>query len=217
MLRFVELGALKAMTYPFSGRSAMAKVFISYRNDDDPSAALLLADRIDQRFGSGSAFLDSRSIQLGVDFRTELWGRLAKCRAMVIVVGAGWLRQDAGGDRRIDRADDFVRLEIEFALRIGIPVIPVLVGGAVKPTSANLPESLIGLAHRQYLTLRQRSADQDMGRLLDELHGVINGAGVGPATGRPPREPARGGIIFNGRVEVAGDVVNGPKYVTQHD
>ncbi|MBE1484999.1 toll/interleukin-1 receptor domain-containing protein [Plantactinospora soyae] len=196
----------------------MAKVFISYRNSDDPSAAVLLARSIDERLGEGESFLDSKSIPLGVDFRPTLWGQLAKCVAMVVVIGPRWLVPDADGERRVDRTDDFVRQEIEFALQIGIPIIPVLVGGAAKPSDGVLPASLAALEHRQYLTLRHRSADRDLERLLDQLQELVV-ASNGPGTGakRSDSPPAAGGITFNGRVRVGGDIVNGSKYVTRYE
>ncbi|WP_341716556.1 toll/interleukin-1 receptor domain-containing protein [Micromonospora sp. FIMYZ51] len=193
----------------------MAKVFISYRNSDDPSAAVLLAQSIDERLGEGASFLDSRSIPLGVDFRPILWGQLAKCLAMVVVVGPKWLAPDAEGKRRVDLMDDFVRQEIELALQIEIPIIPVLVGGAAKPSGGVLPDSLAALEHKQYLTLRHRSADRDLGCLLDRLDELVL-ASSGPDTRakRSDNPAGTGGITFNGRVRVGGDIVNGSKYVT---
>ncbi|MFD6714819.1 toll/interleukin-1 receptor domain-containing protein [Micromonospora chalcea] len=196
----------------------MAKIFISYRNSDDPSAAVLLAQSIDERLGEGASFLDSKSIPLGVDFRPALWGQLARSAAMVVVIGPRWLAPDADGKRRVDRTDDFVRQEIEFALKIGIPIIPVLVGGAARPSGDTLPASLAGLEHRQYLTLRHRSADRDLGCLLDRVHELVL-ASSGRSTGAKHADtaPAAGGITFNGRVRVGGDIVNGSKYVTSNE
>ncbi|ASW54240.1 toll/interleukin-1 receptor domain-containing protein [Plantactinospora sp. KBS50] len=196
----------------------MAKVFISYRNNDDPSAAVMLAQSIDQRLGEAASFLDSKSIPLGADFRPTLWGQLARCVAMVVVIGPRWLVPDADGERRVDRTDDFVRQEIEFALQIGLPIIPVLVGGATKPSDGVLPESLAALEHRQYLTLRHRSADRDLRCLLDRLEElVVASSGPGAGAKQSDKPPAAGGITFNGRVRVGGDIVNGSKYVTRDE
>ncbi|MBQ0982875.1 toll/interleukin-1 receptor domain-containing protein, partial [Micromonospora sp. M61] len=182
----------------------MAKVFVSYRNNDDPSTAVLLAEAIDQKFGEGTAFFDSKSIPLGSDFRPILWGQLAKCVAMVVVVGPKWLLRDGERGRRIDREDDFVRQEIEFALQIGIGVIPVLVGGAVRLKAGELPASLSALADRQYLTLRHRSIDQDLARLFRGLREFMVSESPGVKVEASSSGPTSTGITFNGAVQVGG-------------
>ncbi|MHA4948007.1 toll/interleukin-1 receptor domain-containing protein [Micromonospora sp. SD19] len=195
----------------------MAKVFVSYRNNDDPSTAVLLAEAIDQKFGEGTAFFDSKSIPLGSDFRSILWGQLAKCVAMVVVVGPKWLLRDGERGRRIDREDDFVRQEIEFALQIGIGVIPVLVGGAVRLKAGELPASLSALADRQYLTFRHRSIDQDLTRLFRGLREFMVSESPGVKVEASSSGLTSTGITFNGAVRVGGDVVNGSKYVMRNE
>lgn len=58
------------------------------------------------------------------------------------------LLASALGSRRLNNPQDFVRLEVEAALRRDIPLIPVLVSGATMPRPEDLPASLEGLAWR---------------------------------------------------------------------
>jgi hypothetical protein len=74
---------------------------------------------------------------------------VGQCHAVLAVVGTGWLDvRDEGGQRRLESGDDFVRIELEAALARGVPLIPVLVSGAVMPTAGQLPQSLAEFAYR---------------------------------------------------------------------
>jgi hypothetical protein len=87
------------------------------------------------------------------------------------VVGPRWLTSTtADGQHRLDAQGDFVRLEIEGALRQGLAVIPVLVYGAALPPAEALPASL-GQLH--FLNAAQVRLDPDFStdvrRLCDSL------------------------------------------------
>ena len=75
---------------------------------------------------------------------------LEQVRAVLVVIGPGWLDTSVDGQRRLDRADDFVRREVEQALASGKPVVPVLVGGATMPAANALPVALRALANRSF-------------------------------------------------------------------
>ena len=68
--------------------------------------------------------------------------------------------------RRLDDARDLARIEIASALARGIPVVPVLVGGAVMPTGEELPDEIQGLAYRNGISVRP---DPDFHKDLDRL------------------------------------------------
>src|SRR3954467_4642134 len=95
----------------------MPNVFISYRRSDSLDVTGRIYDRLEARFGRDSVFLDMDSILLGLDFRHQLDEAVGQCDILVAVIGDGWLEaRDARGQRRIDGAQDFVRIEIESAL-----------------------------------------------------------------------------------------------------
>jgi TIR domain-containing protein len=153
-------------------------VFINYRSCDEPFAALFLDKRLTERFGRGQVFRDSRTIRLGTHFPAEILRALHQCRAMIVVIGERWFRGGPDGQRLIDRPGDYVRMEIAEALGRNILVVPVLVGDVTLPDASALPADIAGLATRQYLHMRPRSADHDASRLVDELVELLGEAGL---------------------------------------
>jgi hypothetical protein len=71
----------------------------------------------------------------------------------------------------LDDPSDPVRIEIEAAVNLKIPVIPVLVDGASMPAVAALPESLKVLTRLQPIELSSGSFDSEMARLEETVRG----------------------------------------------
>src|SRR5881392_1436366 len=109
----------------------MPRVFISYRREDSADVAGRIFDRLTKHLGADSVFKDVNSIRTGEDFRVAVADSIAGCHAVIVVIGPHWCAAaEKEGRRRLDSPTDFVRLEIEAALRGGHPVVPVLVNGA---------------------------------------------------------------------------------------
>jgi formylglycine-generating enzyme required for sulfatase activity len=142
-------------------------IFISYRRVDSSDVTGRIYDRLISAFDRNSVFKDVDSIPFGVDFRDHLDRAVSQCQVCLAVIGRTWLEvEDKGGRRRIDSSQDFVRLELESALRRNIPVIPVLVSGARMPAPDQLPFSLQSLAYRNAAQVR---SDPDFHRDMDRL------------------------------------------------
>jgi hypothetical protein len=149
-------------------------VFVSYRRQDEPYLAHLLADRLREHLGEHRVFLDVDSIELGRDYREAIEGALASCGAMLVLMGDQWLESaDERGRRRLDSPADYVRLEIETALRRGIRIIPVVVDSATMPDERELPESLADLAYRQAQPISNRNLQSDAERFASLLDRVL--------------------------------------------
>ena len=119
-------------------------IFINYRREDEPGFAGRLYDRLEAAFTAEKIFMDVDSIDPGLDFVAVLDGQVAECAVFLAVIGQGWLNsRDKHGQRRLDNPADFVRIEIEAALRRGKRVIPVLVNDARSwwPTTTQRPAS----------------------------------------------------------------------------
>jgi photosystem II stability/assembly factor-like uncharacterized protein len=102
-----------------------------------------LYDKLAKRYGTQYAFKDVDSIPAGVDFAQHIREVLADCAVTLVVIGRQWMRVDPETGRpRLFAPHDFVRLEIETALALQIPVVPILVEGAQMPAAADLPPSL---------------------------------------------------------------------------
>jgi hypothetical protein len=87
--------------------------------------------------------------------RKALESAVGSCRVLLAVIGPGWAdARDAKGRRRLDDPDDFVRMEIESALRNPqVLVIPVLIDGAVMPRTEELPVELAQLGMNQAIEI----------------------------------------------------------------
>ena len=131
------------------------RIFISYRRSDSAYAAGILANRIQDRFGEDSVFMDVDDIPLGVDFRQHILYEVARCNVLLVLIGDSWISiSDDHGKRRIDDPNDYVRLEIGTALSRDIPVIPILLGNASLPKVNELPSQIKPLAFRNAAEVR---------------------------------------------------------------
>jgi uncharacterized membrane protein YhaH (DUF805 family) len=126
------------------------RIFINYRRGTGAASAGRLADRLTQHFDRDQIFIDVDAIEPGIDFVKALNDQVAQSIAFIAVIDPDWLStSNAAGKRRLDDPRDYVRIEIEAALKRDIRVVPVLVDGAQMPTSGDLPDSLKLLTHRQ--------------------------------------------------------------------
>ena len=161
----------------------MPGIFISYRRQDSAPYAGRLYDRLSARFGEENVFMDVDDIKPGANFVSLIDEKIASCDALVAVIGKRWLSsQDHGGESRLQSGEDFVRLEIETALRRKIIVIPALVSGAEMPAAQDLPEALADLAQRQAIELTDKDFSHDVDQLIEALKKVPGLSAVsGPA------------------------------------
>ena len=154
------------------------RVFLSYRREDSAAHAGRLADALRERLGADGVFLDVAAIRPGTDFTAAIDDALGSTDAVLVVIGPRWLSA-AGDDGRPRLADpqDYVRREVAGALGSGLPVVPVLVGGASLPAAGDLPDELTALARRQAFVLDDTTWHRDVDGLLDSLTGAAPGAG----------------------------------------
>src|SRR6266516_2541345 len=111
------------------------EIFINYRSVDTHSYAALLYVELSRCFGPDLVFLDNESIPAGADFVDQLLGRVRQARALLAVIGPGWVA--ATGARRWPRSREspnWTRRELVEAFAAGIPVIPVLTDNSAMPT-----------------------------------------------------------------------------------
>jgi hypothetical protein len=161
----------------------VARIFISYRRNDDPYIAGRIRDHLTHHFGPESLFFDVDDIPPGRDFREVIHQALSKSQFLVAIIGPEWVHAtDDEGQRRLDIASDFVRIELETALELGIPVIPALIKSAKMPKPTQLPESLEDLAYKNAVHIRpDPDFKQDMQRLIRSL-----AANATPPNKKPP-------------------------------
>jgi hypothetical protein len=165
----------------------MSSVFISYRRTDAQGWAGRLGADLATAFGDVARFFDLASVPPGADFLLEIERSLADACAVLVLIGPRWLDvRDEQGRRRLDDPDDVVAAEIAKALSLGVPVIPVLLGGAAMPTAANLPEPLRTLHRRNGFELSDVRWEFDRARLFAAIEAAT------PLRRRPGAAPAAG-------------------------
>lgn len=156
------------------------KIFINYRREDAQGDAGRLYDRLKDRFGAENVFLDVESIAPGMEWLREIKAHGARGGAFLALIGSAWLtsltgRRAADSAGRAAPVDDYVRREIEWALRDwpGV-VIPVLINVAM-PDASRLPRSIRTLTRQQAAELRGASYDRDVADLIERLDRIGRG------------------------------------------
>src|SRR5262245_10066547 len=204
----------------FGRRLSMATVFISYRREETAGEARALFQVLVARLGEASVFMDVDTIALGRDFRQALQERLGSCDLLLALIGRGWVEsKNASGKRRLEDPSDFVRLEIEAALKRNIPVTPVLVQGAQMPTEQQLPESIRDFVYRNGFELSHNRWESDVQEMLKRLGlgsqrepGSARETDAGKAPGARPPAGKPWLAIAGASVVVIGIVVGGVLY-----
>jgi hypothetical protein len=124
------------------------KIFLSYRRSDSMSTTSRIYERLVKRYGKAAVFKDLDSISLAAQFQQVIDQAIPQSVVLMVVIGRSWVyATDEHGRRRLDQPDDFVRKEIETALRFRIPLLPLLVDGAQMPKREQLPPSLQPLVY----------------------------------------------------------------------
>jgi TIR domain len=159
-------------------------IFINYRREDTAGHAGRLYDALAARFGDDHVFMDIDAIDPGEDFTQVVEQSVGSCDVLLALIGRSWTSTvDREGRRRLDKPNDWVRVEIQTALeRPDTRVIPTLVQGAEMPSSDELPPPLQKLSHRNAFEIRDSRWRSDVQRLIQDLEELARGR---PRPGRP--------------------------------
>ena len=140
--------------------SLPGRIFICYRRQETAWPALRLYDVLVQHFPAERVLKDIRSIEPGDDIVERITAEVAFCDVLLALIGPQWLTMtDNHGQRRLDNPDDFVRLEIETALKRKIRLIPILVDDARMPRADELPPTLAPLVRRNAVEINPLTFD----------------------------------------------------------
>jgi TIR domain/WD domain, G-beta repeat len=168
----------------------MPRITISYRRADSAAITGRIFDRLVDRYGRDSVFRDFDSIPLGVDFRNHIAKVLDESDIVLVVIGQRWIG-GRGAQGRLGNPADPVRIEVETALKKGIPVIPILVGRVGMPQSERLPESLRDITYRNALQVDDGlDFDHHLERLIRAMDGILAKTAA-PSTAEGQRGPER--------------------------
>ncbi|MGH8546347.1 MAG: tetratricopeptide repeat protein [Gammaproteobacteria bacterium] len=150
----------------------MPRVFLNYRREDSEGIAGRIFDRLRVHFGPENVFRDLDTIKPGAEFASVIGEEIAKCDALIAIIGNEWLEaKDVEGKRRLDSPRDFVRTEIAEALSRKKIVIPTLVEGARMPGPKDLPTEIASLAERNAIEISPARFEHDLERLIKGIAG----------------------------------------------
>lgn len=149
----------------------MTAIFVSYRRSDSLPWATHLFNDLSRYFGREQVFMDiNGGIPRGANFERVLTDAVGSCDALLALIGPTWLRcTRSDGRRRLDVPEDWVRNEIATCLRRGVPVVPVLFGGAERPPQEALPDDLQPLTRRQEARVDDTQWNHHVALLLRDL------------------------------------------------
>jgi hypothetical protein len=150
-------------------------IFISYRRDDEPGMARALYNELERVFSEASLFMDVEGgIPPGRDFVRIIDDQVSQCQIMLAIVGRGWLAAvDTDGRRRLDNPDDFVRIEIESAMRLGKLVIPVVLNKMEPVRAVDLPEPMKQFARLHAFRLTHERFKSDTQGLIKAVQQAL--------------------------------------------
>ncbi len=151
-------------------------------------------EKLSARYGSESIFRDINNIPPAANFRKVIGKALRHADLMLVVIGPRW-RGPHEGKHRIDEPGDWVRIEVETALQLDIPIIPVLVEGADMPKAEELPDSLKELVEINAITVESAKDFQThMARLFHAIDEVLHLTPTPPESARSsPSMPSTSG------------------------
>lgn len=136
------------------GRSSSdpPRIFLSYRRADTGDLIALLADQLREDLGSRNVFRDKDDLIAGTRWQDALDDGIDGCDTALFLVGADWIGARTDGTRRIDDADDPVRVEVERALASNATCTPIPVVVDVQEVPGKLPPSINGLFSQHAVT-----------------------------------------------------------------
>ncbi len=126
----------------------MKRIYVSYRRADTSESYGRIVERLRNYFGSeatlrsDSAYTADGSTVTADEYRAYVAGAMRQCAVLLLNIGPRWLASGDPDGWSLSELDDPVRIEIEAALRAGVPIVPALVQQGRMPRADELPASL---------------------------------------------------------------------------
>jgi len=130
-------------------------------------------DRLRAHFRDDDVFQDVLSINYGDNFLNKTNTIIKSSSVFIPIIGKNWL--DSTIRRHENGEVDYMRMEIEQALKTEKIIIPALVENAKMPAPDKLPASIRDLYKFHAISIRPNpDFDSDMNRLLNRLDGILD-------------------------------------------
>ena len=158
-----------------------SKIFISYRRSDTQHVAGRLFDHLKTAYTEKELFFDVDTIPMGDDFKQHISTAMRESAVILVVVGQHWVNRKWNSIWRwvplLKTQEDFVLSEIELALDLGVPIIPLLVDNTAMPSMTQLPKTIVEFSSRNATRLGTGTDfHKDMAKVLDKVTELRNQA-----------------------------------------
>jgi ABC-type multidrug transport system ATPase subunit len=142
--------------------SVGGKIFVSYRHLDSEGEAGRLYEHLSRHFGRDRIFMDVEDIRPGEDFVVKLKSAISQSAVLLAIIGPEWLSiTGEDGNPRIHNDGDYVRKELELAIKYQKKVMPITIRGARMVSANKVPASLEKFASIQATDLRHKNFELD--------------------------------------------------------
>ncbi|ELR99180.1 toll/interleukin-1 receptor domain-containing protein [Gloeocapsa sp. PCC 73106] len=183
------------------------RIFISYRRSDSLDTTRALAERLKATFGIESIFLDESTIDPGQQWPTTIRKALSGATVVLVVIGPSWLRaSDENGQRRLDNESDWVRCEIQTALKDQKTIIPILIKNTNIPPSEEIPEPLRAFLNYQCYFLYDNVWEGQLENLITILESTYGFVRSAISNTPSPQNIPRSDVKFVGREKEIGEL-----------
>lgn len=146
----------------------MPRVFVSYRREDSRELISGLISALRKEFGADSVFVDEYSIPVGEQIDDHIAQSIRSVNVFLPIIGPRY--SEESNYVRLNQPDDPVRVEYETASHVGLPILPVLVGGAKVPDKARMPKSMSTLVTANAFPVRSGpDYEPDLGKLIASI------------------------------------------------
>lgn len=153
------------------------KIFVNYRRADDPDFVQHMRTWFMIRYGRENVFMDFDTIPEFARFEDFIREKVRESDAVIAVIGHSWL--DLLKERERSGKPDFVRIELEEALKFQKVIAPICIKGAPVPYSEEIPHHLQPIFQRNVAELRDgRDILEDIQRIMDSLEKQLSRQGV---------------------------------------
>ena len=144
----------------------MGTIFISYRQDDTMAVSEQIYTKLCERFGRDTIYKDKHVIPKGVRYDEHIDQHIPDAPVFLELIGSMWVSAtDPQGNQRLHQPDDLLRGEINTALRLHIPMIPVFID-TQRPADGLVPEDVRPLLMYNGVSINSQTFDADMAALI---------------------------------------------------
>jgi len=148
------------------------KFFFSYRHSDNADYAERIYQHFETYFSSQNVFID-KEIRISDDWLATVRSEIQSSDALVVIIGPEWLTLLQRKAFKVD----YVRMEIEEAIKENKLLVPIQILGASLPPRDELPEELHPLLDAQSAALLDTESEsefnQECSRIINQVRDVL--------------------------------------------